>query len=253
MLPEVEGRFGKARVVVETPGGMHAYYRYSGERRLIRPLGPDIPLDVLGNGYALGAPSEAHKGPYQLVRGTLEDLKNLPPMHQVLDGLRTNKLLDGQRNDAMFRIGLQQAPFVDDLEALMDVMRTRNMDCIRPMDDEELVKAAESAWKYEQEGRNLVGRGRAFVISHDLYDRIDTENPDAWRLLTRLKRHHWGRDFALSKPMAASMNWDLRRWKKARDFLVRFGIIACLHEGGKGPGDPPIYGWADNLVGGQNV
>ena len=253
LLPEAEERFGRAKIVVETPGGTHAYYRYSGERRLIRPFGPDIAIDVLGNGYALGAPSEALKGPYELIRGTLEDLKNLPPMHQVLDGLRTKNILDGQRNHSMFRIGLKQAPFVDDVEDLKDVLRTRNMDCIPPMDDAELVKAAESAWKYQQEGRNLVGRGRAFVISHDLYDRIESESPDAWRLLTRLKRHNWGRDFILSNGLAASLGWGRRRLHAARKVLVRFKIIFCLHEGGAGPYDPPIYGWVDELRWGQNV
>jgi hypothetical protein len=252
LLPEAEGRFGRAKVVVETPSGTHAYYRYNGERRLIRPFGPDIAIDVLGNGYALGSPSVVLKGTYELVRGSLEDLKTLPPMHQ-LDDLRTKKILDGQRNQSMFRIGLQQAPYVDDLEGLKDVLRTRNIDCIPPMDDQEVEKAAESAWKYQQEGRNLVGRGKAFVLSHELYDRIFIESPDALHLLLRLKRFHWGRDFILSKAMAAAMSWDVRRWRKARNLLVRLGIIACVHEGGRGPKDAPIYGWVDNFVWGTNV
>ena len=114
--------------VVETGGGYHAYYRYSGERRHIRPWGPDIPIDVLGNGYAVGAPSVAAKGPYKIIRGTLEDLKNLPPLHAMLDELR-KPIPEGKRNQSLFRMGLEQAPHADDFETLMDVMRTRNMDC----------------------------------------------------------------------------------------------------------------------------
>ena len=47
--------------------------------------------------------------------------------------------------------------------------------------------------------------------------------------------------------MAAALGWGLRRWQAARNVLVRLGIIACLHEGGLGPGDPPIYGWVEVL------
>jgi hypothetical protein len=253
ILNDVESRFGKAEFAVETAGGYHAYYAHRGERRLIRPFGADVPIDILGNGYAVGAPSLTLKGPYNIIRGTLESLNSLPPMYAVLDDLRRQSIPEGKRNTSMFHIGLKHAAHADDFDTFLDVMRTRNMDCETPMPDAELLKAASSAWKYEQEGRNLVGRGKAFVISHDLFDRIEAHSPDAFRLLMRLKRHHWGRDFILSRPMARSMGWDHRRWNKARDLLVRFGIIACLHEGGRGPGDPPIYGWADDRKWGLNV
>jgi hypothetical protein len=50
---------------------------------------------------------------------------------------------------------------VDDFESLLDAMRTRNMYCQPPLADDVVVAKAMSAWRYEQEGRNLVGRGRA--------------------------------------------------------------------------------------------
>ena len=77
------------------------------------------------------------------------------------------------------------------------------MDCRRPLPNSEVIAAAKSVWKYQREDRNLVGRGRAVVISHRLIDRLISENQDALILLTTLKRHNWGRDFILSKPMAA--------------------------------------------------
>ena len=72
------------------------------------------------------------------------------------------------------------------------------------------------------------------------------ESHDAFLLLTILKRHHWGRDFALANAMAAKLGWGISRWRMARNVLVRLGIIACIHEGGLGPGDPPIYGWVES-------
>ena len=50
-----------------------------------------------------------------------------------------------------------------------------------------------------REGRNLVGRGKAVVISHGTIDRVMAYSPDAFYLLMILKRHHWGRDFVLAK------------------------------------------------------
>ena len=121
------------------------------------------------------------------------------------------------------------------------------MDCTVPLPEHELEAVARSAWKYEAEGRNLVGRGKAVVISHNIIDRVMANSPDAFYLLMILKRHHWGRDFALANAMAAAIGWRLSRWRLARDILVRLGLIACLHEGGMGPNDPPIYSWVEVL------
>ena len=137
VLHEAQSRYGEVPLLVETGGGYHAYYRYSGERRHIRPWGPGIPIDVLGNGYAVGAPSVAAKGPYKIIHGTLDDLKSLPPLHVMLDELR-KPIPEGKRNQSLFRMGLEQAAHADDFDTLMDVMRTRNMDCTIPLPESEL-------------------------------------------------------------------------------------------------------------------
>jgi Bifunctional DNA primase/polymerase, N-terminal/Primase C terminal 1 (PriCT-1) len=252
LLDDAQARYGRSPFIVETGGGYHAYYRYGVERRHIRPWGPEVPIDVLGGGYAVAAPSVGAKGPYEIIRGTLADLESLPPLRVMLDELR-GPISTGKRNSTLFRYGLEQATYADDYETLLDIMRTRNMDCQQPLPDSEVIAATKSVWKYHQECRNLVGRGRAVIISHKLVDRLVTENQDAFILLTMLKRHHWGRDFILSKAMAAIFGWTVPRWYRARDFLVRCGIIACIHEGGMGPHDPPVYAWADSLQWGVNV
>jgi hypothetical protein len=252
LLHDAQARYGRSPFIVETGGGYHAYYKYGGERRLIRPWGPEVPIDVLGGGYAVAAPSVAAKGCYEIIHGKLADLESLPPLRVRLDELG-GPIPKGKRNLTLFRAGLEQAAYVDDYQTLLDVMRTRNMDCKRPLADSEVIAAAKSVWKYQQEGRNLVGRGRCVVISHKLIDRLIPENQDAFILLTSLKRHHWGPDFVLSKPMAAMFGWSLPRWYSARNLLVRSGVIACIHEGGKGPHDPPVYAWTDSLQWGVNV
>jgi hypothetical protein len=75
----------------------------------------------------------AAKGQYKIIHGRLDDLKNLPPLHALLE-LR-KPIPEGTRNQSLFRMGLEQAAHADDFETLMDVMRTRNMDCTVPLPD----------------------------------------------------------------------------------------------------------------------
>jgi len=104
-------------------------------------------------------------------------------------------------------------------------------------------KTARSAWKYELAGLNFYSRPR-IIIDHDTFDGLGRTNPDALLLLLTLERYHGGNDrFALAKPMAASMGWSMPRWKAARSALSQAGMIRCLHPGGRGPNDPPIYVW----------
>jgi len=66
-----------------------------------------------------------------------------------------------------------------------------------------------------------------------------------WFLLLKLDRFHGGNDkFILSKAMAPTMGWSWSRWYAARNVLVDAGIIKCISPGGRGPNDPPVYGWA---------
>ena len=178
------------------------------------------------------------------MRGGLADLDRLPRARIDRIELEAHEIIaNGKRNDTLFRFALSQAPYADDFDALLDVTRTRNLDCDPPLPDAEAVKAARSAWRYEQEGRNLAGRGQAMVTANATFDALIAEGPDAWLLYSHLRRHHWGRDFVLAKAMADAMGWRLRKWKAARDALIRPGLIHCKYPGGRGPHDPPIYSW----------
>jgi hypothetical protein len=85
-------------------------------------------------------------------------------------------------------------------------------------------------------------------VPHSLYDKIEAENPDALRLFMRLKRVHWHRDrFALANALGREWHWGWSRLREATKALVRLGIMACIHEGGHGPKDPPIYVWCNPL------
>lgn len=251
--------FGKSPILWRTGSGNHAMpFRYNGEARKIRAL-PELPIDVLGGGFAVAPPSMGSTGRYEFLRGSLSDLDRLPIARPIkVDGPKTKNqnsdrscksepadtIRKGERNDSLFHYALEQAPYVDDLDGLIDVVRTRNMDCEPLLPDAEVMSIANSAWRYEQEGRNLVGRGHAMVIDHGTFDRLISKSPDAWLLYSHLLRQHWARDFVLSKAMAPAMHWGRPRWENARDTLVDLGFIHCIHPGGNGRHDPPRYSWA---------
>src|SRR5262249_14505233 len=252
VVEDAIARHGQPGIIARTASGKsHLLYRHNGERRRIKPW-KGLPIDVLGdNGYAIAAPSKLEKGSYEIIHGHLDDLARLKPMAGApttpviapLSARWTGMRQGDGRNRALWercmRIGRGCS-----LDRMMEIAREANRLFKEPLMDPEVVKVATSAAQYDAAGLNFFTRPR-IMLDHDAYDELDRSNPDALRLLLRLERFHGGNDrFALAKPMAASMGWDLRRWKVARTALVDIGMIRCLHPGGRGPNDPPIYAWA---------
>ena len=155
-------RYGQTPVVIQSPRGTHALYRHNGEGRHIKPWGSELPADVLGGGYAIGANSCTSGGEYCFLRGSLGDLKDLRPA----DGLREELLRRVERqnaspskghNDDLFKRLLRVAKRCDDFDSLLAEAREINMTFKPQLADEEVVKTAKSAWKYEG-GRPQLGR-----------------------------------------------------------------------------------------------
>jgi Bifunctional DNA primase/polymerase, N-terminal/Primase C terminal 1 (PriCT-1) len=248
ILADALSEHGETPFLVRTGGGYHAYYRYSGEHRRVRPYA-NKPIDVLGGGYVVAPPSLSGKGQYQIIAGSLDDLGNLSPLHAMLDRVRTEaRIEEGRRNNTIFRLALEQARHCDTFETLLDVMRTRNMDCEPPLAEDVITSTARSAWRYEQEGRNLVGRGRSVMTPHSVVDELIGENQDAFVLLSLLQRHHWGRSFVLANAMADQLGWTRKRFADARKFLLERGYLRVVRASGFR--FPPLF----RLVawGGQN-
>jgi len=110
------------------------------------------------------------------------------------------------------------------------VVRTRNLDLGLPLEDDEVARLSKSAWKYEEEGRNLVGRG-AVVTEHRIIGALKTE-PYALALFDILRRHHWGREFAVVNSWAESLGWPRRQFKGARTKLIELGLVQVVRQGG---------------------
>jgi hypothetical protein len=237
---------GNTPFIVRTGGGYHAYYSYGGEHRHIRPY-HEKPIDILGGGFVVAPPSVSEKGPYQIIAGTLDDLANLPPIRVALDGLGSEEpITEGRRNNTVFRFALEQVRYCDTFDNLLDVLRTKNMDCEPRLADGHLVSTAKSAWRIEQEGRNLVGRGRSVLTPHWVVDKLIGQSQDAFVLLTLLQRHHWGRSFALANAMAARLGWSRKRFAATRELLESLGFIRLIAPAGYR--SPPFYRLVHGVV-----
>jgi hypothetical protein len=242
---------GQPAIITRTASGkFHHLYRYNGERRRIRPWS-ELPIDLLGdNGYALASPSKTAKGSYEIIHGHLDDLDRLTPMVGApseaislpLPPKWTGMRAGDGRNRALWERCMRTGGGAT-LDRMMEIARNANQHFEEPMMDAEVVKIATSAWQHDAAGLNFFTRPRV-MLDHDIVDALAIANPDAMVLLVILERYHGGNDrFALAKPMAIKMGWTLPRWYAARDYLIKTGLIRCIYPGGRGPNDPPIYGW----------
>jgi hypothetical protein len=248
VLQDALGLFGPTPFVVRSGSGhFQAWYNHGGEMREVRPW-EDLPIDILGGGYVVAPPSRGPRGAYEIIQGGIDDLGSLPRMARLpeprskSDNIPRRGVTIGERNDTLFGACMRRAPKCSSLNELLDFARSRNQEFVPPLDDAEVGKTAGSAWGYEERGQNWFERGQFVALDHDAIDRLG--DADAAFLFLRLKRHHEGvEQFVLAKAMAASLGWDPRRWRAARDRLAAGGFIRPLHIGGRGKHDPSIYGW----------
>ena len=100
-----------------------------------------------------------------------------------------------------------------------------------PLAVAEVVKIARSAWGYEEPRGELAGPGKRVVITHAEIDGLMDANADAFILLMRARRRHWGREFVLANAMAETMpggGWPRKRLAAARRYLEQFGYIEMI-------------------------
>ena len=85
VLEDAISRYGDTPLVVRTASGkFHAYYRHNNERRVIRPWGRDLKIDLLGQGGFVVAPASELAGVrYTIIAGRLDDLDQLPVIRHL--------------------------------------------------------------------------------------------------------------------------------------------------------------------------
>ena len=222
----VRGALGRGQL----PGLVQA-----DRRGTAHPPDPDVPIDILGDGFVVAPPSLGEKGSIRdhsgLARRSPDPANPEEPTPGRVSDAWLNSSEDepvgeGHRNRSLWRFCMREAHHCDDLDDLLDVARTANADCLPPLADAEVVRIARSAWDYTERGQNLVGRQHV-RISFEVVDQLLGVDPDAYVLLSLLLRHHADRRrFFIANAMAERMppsGWALKR----------FRIGACPHSGGR--------------------
>lgn len=250
LLDGLLAELGDTPVAAATPsGGFHLYYRHGGEGC---PTGWREGVDIRGRGGIIIAPPSRNPRtgkPYSFIRGGLGEFAFLPkatglPKRQEPRQFAHRpgeRILEGRRDDTLFRQLLREVRACDDFDTLLDVARTINMDCLPPLSDAQVAKAARSAWKYEQEDRNWVGReARGFLTLTEL----EGLSLRASFLLCLLRAYHACRiePFAIAiAPYSAELGWSPNTLLAVIRELIAGGYLARMYQGGSGPGDPSLY------------
>ena len=147
ILRDALDRHGPTPFIVRTASGkFHGLYRHNGEKRCIRPWKRQgLPIDVLGAGLSIAPPSVAANGSYQIVEGSLDDLRRLPilggldaklyrrkpsssPLPKPSGSKAWAEMRDGDgRHMALFRQLGRDAHHCDDFDQLLDRAQTLNL------------------------------------------------------------------------------------------------------------------------------
>lgn len=258
LLPRMIARFGDTPVQASTPkGGVHLYYRHSGEGCVTGLDG--LRVDIRGTGGIVIAPPSIRRcdpfrgQAYTFLKGGWDDLPKLPPIKSgslIRDDRKPTGTLasveTGTRNDRLFSRLMREARHCDDLKTLKDVTLTLNDQIPEPLPEAEALRVAESAWKYEEDGKNWCGGGGVVPIQTAAFDLLAT-NPDAFLLLALLRKNHAGLHptFAVAPHAMANAGliagWGQKRYRAARDALTESGLLVLVRQGGKGKRDPSMY------------
>jgi Bifunctional DNA primase/polymerase, N-terminal/Primase C terminal 1 (PriCT-1) len=256
LLTEVLDRHGSTPFIVRTASGKHhAYYRHSNERRRIRPW-RDLPLDLLGSGGFVIAPPTliSGKGAYEIIAGNLDDLRRLPPIHnldlepatEISSGpelIIPEKLPQvGQRNNGLWRHCMRHAQRCDQFDDLLDEARTFNMALDTPLSDSEVTNTAASAWGYTMHGLNRFGQHGVWSSSEEIAAMMHSQNQDAFLLLTFLRGYNGPHAlFMCANALAEKFGWTRHRLAAARSRLIELNYIMPVRQAGRG--NPALFRW----------
>ena len=255
-------RFGETPLKILTPsGGIHLWYRNSGEGCSNALRAEGLQVDIKGRGgFVVVPPSvrpagEYAGGVYRFLAGSWNDLPHLPRMPAgALDSNRSSAptrlraVKEGHRNNVLFCLLLRHAKACDSVEDLFDVAETINADFAPPLSSREVAKTVGSSWLYEIEGRNWVGKEQRTYILKSEWEALAAHpnGGDALLLLSKLRMAHWGHDqFAASPKAMAEAEvipaWGIKRYRAALGALIETPLLQKVHRGGQRPGDPSLF------------
>lgn len=234
----VADRFGESSVQVRTSRGVHHYFRLGDCPPPANIRLPGVVIDF-PKSYVVGPGSiRPDSGVvYDPIVGALATT-DLPEFqdHQPLPAtLRGKSVQVGQRNDTLFRWGLQLARDAESFDDLFgQLMAQRNLEFDYPEDfpAEEVERIAKSVWGYRSKGSLWAGRDSTYRVNNRmLIDQLVTKgHTDAFALyhLLAANHGHLGRAFYINPDsMMKAGLWGKGRdtLYKARDVLLNEGLL----------------------------
>ncbi len=258
VLTDALARHGSTPIIVRSSSGNYqAWYRWEGEKRLIRP-DPDKPIDILGSGFVVAPPSRGIKSNYEFIEGDLDDLDRLPSLRNLPPGnkrethsptpTQKERIEKGTRNDNLWRHLMRTAHYCDDFDALLDVAHTANADFLPPLPEDEVMKVAKSAWGYTERGENRFGRPGVFFEVEEA-NRLITWDQDLFVLLSFLRANNGpSSTFMVANGLTDRLGWTRKRLSAVRKRLV--GTHIKMVRPPSAVNGPALYRWRSK--GGQN-
>ena len=211
LMAEAQRLHGRSRFIVRSGrGGLHAYYRYNGEERKIRP-DPRRPIDILGGGVVVLPPSRGASRRYEIIEGTLDDLtaltkiKLVTPSPIITDPATLRDAQIGERDKKFWPYVARMAHQAKNLMHLIEIAMELNDMFPMPLTQAEINAKCKYWWDKTARGENHFGIGRYVSMGHTIIDTLMMTDPDAFTLLMFLHRHHWGRDFAIANETSIAM------------------------------------------------
>jgi hypothetical protein len=237
--------FGESPVVWQTGSGKFAAaYKWTGQRRHIRPI-PGLPIDLPGEGgFTAAPPSIGGHVPYRIIRGTLADLERLPEPRIPEEMLATERKLDdtlpaetaagptglvpeGSRHQFSKRFTNDKDKYGTREEFLNRAMTIHaQLDTgSDPYTLEDTIKLANWYWDHREMGV-LVRPGHR----HWLYDAADLATLDhaAAALYLTLRRYHPGdRPFFVANGMHKKMGMKRSTFAAKRNYSWTTACSCC--------------------------
>ncbi|MFO1099213.1 MAG: hypothetical protein U1E81_13325 [Xanthobacteraceae bacterium] len=149
------------------------------------------------------------------------------------------KVPHGKRNETLFNRCLANAHRCENLDELVAVAKAfRDERCELPasLSDDEVAKAAESAWRIHVEGRNRVG-------AYGSFNRLVLEmvgNPHLLSLIAFLQASNKpGATFMVADGLAQRLGWPRRKLADARRQAIDRGYIVPVRKPAQGR--PALY------------
>jgi hypothetical protein len=276
LLAEALDHHGATPIVVRTASGKwHAWYRYSNERRRIRPWGDDLPIDLLGTGgFVVAPPSATHRGHYEFIQGSLDDVASLPSLRGLGASLYSDTITvvpddaliapdavaddepslavvsEGRRNETLFRHCMRHARICDDRDTLLEMARTFNERCLPPLSDGEVIEIVDSARRYTARGVNHFGRTGSWLPTETVRKMV--ADPYLCSLIIFLQAvNRPNRTFWVADGLAKRLGWPRRKFQAARREAINRGFIEMISKPSQG--HPAFYRFGPTIRRGREA